>query len=371
MFFEIPRKELLNPLKKVVSVVEQRQALPILANILVRVKENTLQITGTDAEVEITCTVPLPATIGLEEDGETTLPARKLHDIVRNLSDKDPIQISITDNQAILKSGKSRFTLSCLPAEDFPQSPPVESMLTFRLSQQDFKNLLAQTSYAIANNDPRYYLNGLCLDVQTQQLAVVATDGHRLALATTALIDQENKPQQVILPRKAVIELQHILENKEEDITIAVGENALKVIVSAQYTLSSKLIDGKFPDYAGVIPQHPEYIVSVDTNAFKTALTQVITLSHEKHRGTRLAFSAGKMIVSARNPEQETATVECEVEYNGEEFEIGFNVNYLIDALTVINTPTTLLKFSSPESSVLITPAENETTKMVVMPMRI
>lgn len=371
MFFEIPRKDLLNPLKNVASVVEQRQALPILANILVRVKENTLHLTGTDAEVEIACAVPLPATIGLENDGETTLPARKLLDIIRNLSDENPIQVSITDNQAILKSGKSRFTLSCLPAEDFPQSPPIESMLTFRLAQQAFKNLLAQTGYAMAVNDPRYYLNGLCLDVQSQQLAVVATDGHRLALATTALIDQENKPLQVILPRKAVIELQRILESKEDGIIIAVGDSALKVIVSAQYTLSSKLIDGKFPDYAGVIPRHPEYIVSVGTNAFKTALTQVVILSHEKHRGTRLAFSAGKMVVSSRNPEQESATVECEVDYSGEEFEIGFNVNYLLDALTVINTPTTLLKFSSPESSVLITPADSETTKMVVMPMRI
>jgi DNA polymerase-3 subunit beta len=379
VYFEIPRKDLLNPLKIVVSVVEQRQALPILANILVSVKDNALHLTGTDAEVEISCTVPLEPTIGLENDGETTLPARKLFDIIRSLPEKEPIKISITDNKAILKSGKSRFTLSCLPAEDFPTSPTVESMLTFKLSQQAFKNLLAHTSYAMAVSDPRYYLNGLCLDIQAEQLTVVATDGHRLALATTTLNHQadsppltpENEPLQVILPRKAVLELQRILEGTEDEIEIAIGDSAVKVIISEQYTLSSQLIDGKFPDYAGVVPHNPEYIVLVETNTIKTALTQVIILSHEKHRGTRLAFSEGKMVVSSRNPEQEEATVECEVDYSGEEFEIGFNVNYLQDALTVINTKSAHLKFSSPESSVLITPADSEETKMVVMPMRI
>ena len=371
MFFEIPRKDLLNPLKAVVSVVEQRQASSILANILVSVKDDALHLTGTDTEVEIACTVPLEATIGLENDGETTLPARKLFDIIKSLAEKEPVQISVTEQKATLKSGNSRFTLSCLPAEDFPTSPPVDSMYTFKLPQQRFKHLLGQTGYAMAVSDPRYYLNGLCLDVSPSQLTVVATDGHRLALATTALTSQITEPLQVILPRKAVLELQRILEGDEKEIDIAIGDNALKVIVSDQYTLSSKLIDGKFPDYTSVIPQHPEYVARVETNALKTALAQVIILSHEKHRGARLSFSTGKLVVSARNPEQEEATVECELDYSGEEFEIGFNVNYLQDALTVINTKEAQLKFSSPESSVLITPADSEEAKMVVMPMRI
>jgi DNA polymerase-3 subunit beta len=245
-------------------------------------------------------------------------------------------------------------------------------MLTFKLSQQVFKSLLAHTSYAMAVSDPRYYLNGLCLDIQAEQLTVIATDGHRLALATTTLpITPENEHLQVILPRKAVLELQRILEETEDEIEIAIGDRAVKVIISEQYTLSSQLIDGKFPDYTGIVPHNPEYIVLVETSAIKSALAQVIILSHEKHRGARLAFSEGKMVVSSRNPEQEEATVECEVDYSGEEFEIGFNVNYLQDALTVINTKSAHLKFSSPESSVLITPADSEETKMVVMPMRI
>lgn len=381
MYFEIPRRDLLHPLKSVVSVVEQRQVLPILANLLVSVKENTLHLTGTDAEVEIVCTVPLTATLNGDNNGETTLPARKLFDIIRSLSEKDPIQISVTDNRAILKSGSSRFTLSCLPAEDFPISPALESMLTFKLPQRNFKKLLAQTSYAMAVNDPRYYLNGLCLTVsQTQQsdltLSVVATDGHRLALATTVLTQTTSTmatPFQVILPRKAVIELQRLLEGTEDEITVAMGNNAFKVSIANQYMLSSKLIEGKFPDYTTVIPDHPRYVVQVETRAFKAALAQVVILSHEKYRGTRLTFSTGKMVVSARNPEQEEATVECAVDYSAEDFEIGFNVSYLQDALNVIEAEAITLSFASSESSVLIQPVseDHEASKTVVMPMRI
>jgi DNA polymerase-3 subunit beta len=328
-------------------------------------------LTGADNEVEIISTLALPATISLDNDGETTLPARKLFDIVRSLSDKDSVQLSVTDHKAVLKSGKSRFTLACLPAEDFPQSPLIETHWQLKLTQREFRRLLAQTGYAIAVNDPRHFLNGLCLDVQTERLVVVATDGHRLALANTPLADPVSEPLQVILPRKAVLELQRILDETESEITLTLSESACKVVVSEQYTLSSKLIDGRFPDYTSVIPHDPPYVVGVETSALKAALTQVAILSHEKHRGARLSFSAGQVTVSSRNPEQEEAAVECAVDYAGEAFEIGFNINYLLEALAAVHTDTVYLKFNNPESSVLITPFDTEETKMVVMPMRI
>lgn len=372
MYFEIPRKDLLNPLKSVRNIVEQRTTLPILTNILVSVRDNQLYLTGTDTEVEISCTVPLETTLGLESNGQVTLSAHKLFDIIRSLPTETTLQISAENNRAILRAGKSRFTLSTLPAEDFPASPTLDSTLTFQLSQQQFKNLLSQTSYAMATNDPRYYLNGLCLDITANLLTAVATDGHRMALALLELTSSGSaETTQIIIPRKAVTELQKVLENKEEMLDIVVGNNAIKISSSPYYTLNSKLIDGRFPDYVSVIPNNLNYSIRVDINTFKSALAQVIILSHEKHRGARLNFSAGKMVVSARNPDQEEATVECEVDYSGEEFEIGFNVSYLQEALSALNTKEADLKFSSPDSSVLIMPTDSERIKMIVMPMRI
>lgn len=372
MYFEISRKELLNPLKTAVSVVEQRQTLPILANVLVQVKDNTLSLMATDAEVEILCALPLEASLNNDNEGGTTLPARKFFDIVRSLDDKLTIQIETDEAKATIKAGKSRFTLACLPAEDFPASPQIKDNCTFRLSQRTLKELIDQTSYAMAQNDVRYYLNGICLDLRSDgKLAIVATDGHRLALAEEEFELPSNEPIQVIIPNKAIKELMQMLDGSDSELTISIDDNHIKFVISDSLTLTSKLIDGKYPDYRQVIPVNANNIVIANVAALKAALNQSAILSNEKIKGVRLAVNQGLMRVSARNPEQEEAEIDCEVEYTGDELEIGFNVKYLLDALSIITTPEVELRFIDSNSSCLILPRDISSVKSVIMPMRL
>ena len=374
MYFEIPRKELLNPLKTVVSVVESRQTLAILSNILVKVDEAHLYLTGTDAEVEISCKLPIsPSLDGDSSYGETTIPGRKLFDIVRTLDDTNPIQLhQDSDERVTVKSGKSRFTLSTLSADDFPVSPEITDMYQFRLPKKVLRSLLSQTSFAIANNDVRYYLNGICFDLQNGKLSVVATDGHRLALAETAFDLGDAEPIKVIVPKKAVVELERMLDGgDDEEVQVSVDENHIKFVVSDALTITSKLIDGKFPDYYNVIPLNPDKVMTAEISKLKNALTQASILSNEKYRGIKLMLTKNLLRVTSRNPEQEEAVVECEVEYDDEELEIGFNVSYLQDALNAIISTEAQLCFVNSDSSCLIRPKDVETTKFVVMPMRL
>ncbi len=372
LYFEITRKELTNPLKAVVSTIESKQTLPILANVLVEVENNTLRLTGTDAEVEINCTVPLEASIGSDNDGAITVPAKKFFDIVRALPDGAHIQFNQEDeNRVVIKSGKSRFSLSCLPAEDYPSSPEINSTLSFNLMHRALKDLLAQTQYAMATNDVRYYLNGVCFDFLEDKLAVVATDGHRLALATEAFDLAGKETMQVIVPRKAIIELSRMLENSDDSLEISMDANHIKIVLSDRLTLASKLIDGSFPDYWGVLPVNPNRIVTTQTGELKQALTRTSILSNEKFKGIRFALSLNNMVITSRNPEQEEAEENLMVEYNGEEMEIGFNVTYLLDALSVMTTKEVTLHFIDTNSSLLITPKDLEDVKMVIMPMRL
>lgn len=367
MFFEASKKTLLTPLKLIAGVVEQRQTLPILANMLVQVKEGRLHLTATDAEVEIACSV------GLEnyEEGETTIPARKFFDICRSLGDKNPIQVRQEDNHIIIKAGKSRFSLSTLPAADFPVSAEINSTLRFNLSKNVLKGLFSRTQFAMAQQDVRYYLNGLLLDVNEEKLSVVATDGHRLALASSDFSLENHPPIQVIVPRKAVIELSKMLDQDEEDITIALDNHHIKVVVSEDLTLSSKLIDGRFPDYYNVLLQNPDKIVVADCHELKQALTRAAILSNEKYKGVRLLLENNMLRITASNPEQEEAEEELEIDYSGESLEIGFNVTYLLDALSAITTEEAVLCFVDSSSSCLLKPQDDELTKYVVMPMRL
>jgi len=371
LHFQIPRKNLLNPLKMVASVLEQRHTLPILANILIKVHNNKLHLTATDAEVEISYALPLEASLGTENDGETTVPGRKFFDIVRSLSDAENIQFIQEAERATIKSGHSRFKLSCLPAEDFPNSPQLEDTLIFKLPQRTLKELLRQTSFAIAQNDVRYYLMGLCFDLLPEKLAVVATDGHRLALATEDFNLEEKEPLQVIVPRKAVLELTRMLDEADEEVEIMIDKTHIKFTISEQLSLSSKLIDGKFPDYYSVLPSNPEQVALADVTKLKTALTQASILSSDKYKGVKLVLSENLIKVSARNPEQEEAEVECEVDYNGESLEMGFNVAYLQDALNSITTAEVALCFTDNNSSCLIKPKDIDNVNHVVMPMRL
>jgi DNA polymerase-3 subunit beta len=374
MYFEIPRKELLPSLKMITSVVEMRQTLPILGNVLVQVENDVLKLTATDAEVEIACTLPLEASLNAEHQGETTIPARKFFDICRSLPDSSPIQVNnpSDDERATVRSGKSRFTLSCLPARDFPSRQAIDGMYRFKFPQRTLKELFAKTQFAMAQQDVRYYLNGICLDLNNGRLSVVATDGHRLAMGTEPFeLDEEYDPIQVIIPRKAVIELTRMLDGADSEVEISLDEHHIQVILSQHLSLTSKLIDGRFPDYLSVIPRRTECTAVIATDALKQALSRVAILSNEKYKGVRLSLSENLLKVTARNPEQEEAEEELEITYDGDEFEIGFNVNYVLDVLNVVSTKEVDFSFNDPNSSCLITPHDANNIQYVIMPMRL
>jgi len=369
MHFEISRQALLPPLKMVSGIVEKKQTLPILANTLIKVDGEQLHFTATDTELEISCTAQIES--DFNGSGVATLPAQKLFDICRSLGDDALIQINKEeDARAVVKSGRSRFTLSTLPADDFPSSEEIETKLSFSMPQQALKYLFSKTQFAMAQQDVRYYLNGLLLDIHPDKLNVVATDGHRLALAEQACATGVEEAEQVILPRKAVLELARILEDKEDPVKISLANNHIRFELSG-ITLTSKLIDGRFPDYHGVLPMNNEHLLTINCTVLKQALNRAAILSNEKYKGARLKLGANLLEVSAHNPEQEQAEEEIDAEYQGDELEIGFSIMYLLDALNAVDTEHAELYFSDPNSSCLIRQQETDKIKYVVMPMRL
>jgi DNA polymerase III subunit beta len=378
LYFEISRKELMTPLKMAASVVEAKHTIPVLSHLLLRVENSTLYLVGSDSEVEVSCSLALEQNLDDSANGEITIPGRKFLDIVRSLDDRNSLQFQLesAEEQATIKSGKSRFTLHTLPSDDFPISPEISNDYQIKLPKALLRDLLKQTLFAIANNDVRYYLNGLCFDFKPNGLTVVATDGHRLALALTEF-DMDNEALRVIVPKKAVLELERMLDGGEDEIIIHVDENHIKFVLSDALTLSSQLIDGKFPDYEQVIPKRTTKTMTAKVAELKNALTQASILSNEKYRGVKLILDSNMLTVSSRNPEREEAEVHCEIEYQNEEqedtekFEIGFNVNYLQDALAVIYTEEVQFYFTESANSCLITPKDITSSKFVVMPMRL
>lgn len=368
MKLKIPKKKLLEPLKTVVSATEQR-SLPILANILLQVDGNELILVGSDNEIEISSIISLENN-DFNANGSTTINAKKLYNIVQNLND-DSVSISVTDDKATILAGKSKFSLSCLPSSDYPNSLEIIPIITVKLSQKKLKSLLSKTSYAMAIGDPRYYLNGVCFDFTGKSLNVIATDGHRLALNCIDI--ETDNALQVIIPVKAVIELQKATGNNDEIVEISISENEFQAKITDALTIKTKLIDGKFPDYHGVhgVIPNTEISITIESFAIKSILTQVRILSHEKHKGCRLAFDLNKLVVSANNPDGEKAECELDIDYSGDPFEIGFNTTYLLDALHVIDNDKVSLNFRDENSSVVILPLNDERTKMIVMPMRI
>ncbi len=369
MYFEISRQELLPSLKMITGVVEQRQTLPILANTLVQVKNNQLHLTATDAEVEIACRLPLEPNTGIDNEGETTIPARKWFDICKSLTDSVVIQVNIEENQATLKAGKSKFKLQTLPTEDFPSSPQLTKPTEFHISQQQLKHLIHKTSFCIATNDVRYYLTGLLLEITEGKISLVATDGHRMAMAQHDF--ETDQTARVIIPRKAILELSKWLTDNESEVKVSFDDNHICFELSDTYVMNSKLIDGNFPDWNAVIPSNPDKIVVAETQLLKQSLSRASILSNEKYKGVRLALSPNLMTISAKNAYQEEAEEILEVEYNGEELEIGFNGIYILDALNVISTKMVQLALSDSNSSCLITEEDNEDCQFIVMPMRL
>jgi DNA polymerase-3 subunit beta len=359
------REDLLAPLQSVIGVVERRQTMPVLANVLLAARENRLNVTGTDLEVELVAT----CTVSVQQPGDITVPGRKLLDIFRSLPEKVSVTLSTEGERVSVRAGRSRFTLSSLPASEFPLVEEINAQQTLTMPQGEFRRLIDKTHFSMAQQDVRYYLNGLLLETDGKALRAVATDGHRLALCETELSGKARTSQQVIVPRKGVLELQRIL-GTENNIELAVGTNHVRAQIG-EIRFTSKLIDGRFPEYARVIPSNPPKTVEADRESLRQALQRTAILSNEKYRGIRLTARPDLLTLQAHNPEQEEAEDQVEVSYKGEEVEIGFNVNYLLDALSAIEGDKVEIGLTDSNSSCLIHAPGTIHTRYVVMPMRL
>ena len=376
MKLTIEKEKLLPTLQVVCNIVSRRPTLPIEANLLFEVTQDTLTVTAKNPEIELSSSTEHPA----DEIGKVTLPARKLLDICRALPVEATIDLDISDDKATLKSGKSKFTLQTLPASDFPSRDvsQSDSDASFTLSESTFSLLLEDTMFSMSNQDVRYYLNGLLLELRKDILRFVATDGHRLAMREAPLenstLNLKNSAEallQIIIPRKSVLELARLLDNSgNEEVTLNVNQNQLTVI-KAGMQLTSTLIDGKFPDYEKVIPEEVQNQIKVGRDMLQAILTRASILSSEKYKGVRLLFKSGLLRVLAKNTEAEEAEEETEIIYDGQEIEMGFNVSYLLDILSALRTEHAVLYLRDQSSSCLICPDDESKCKYVVMPMRL
>lgn len=366
MRFSLQREVLLKPLTQVVNVVERRHTLPVLANLLVRIQSDQLSLTGTDLEVEMVARVHVEDA----EDGEITIPARKLFEIVRALPDGSRVSISQAGDKAIVQAGRSRFTLASLPGNDFPALDEVDATERVNVAEAALKELLERTAFAMAQQDVRYYLNGLLFDLRDGALRCVATDGHRLALCEAALQAGQGGKRQIIVPRKGVQELQRLLEGGDRQLELELGKGHIRV-VRDDVTFTSKLIDGKFPDYEAVIPIGADREVKVDREVLRAALQRASILSNEKYRGVRVEVAPNLLKISAHNPEQEEAQEEVEAETDVDSLAIGFNVTYLLEALSALREEFVVLQMRDANSSALVRGAESQHARHVVMPLRL
>ena len=366
MNFNIKRSEILLSLQVVCGVIDRRQALPILSNLLLVAEKDKITFTGTDMEVEMVTTITHRSEIPVE----ITVPARKLLDICKALPEDSKIAFSFNKDQVVIKSGKSKFTLATLPATEYPSTEALGSSSKISLPQKELKALLEDTMFSMAQQDVRYYLNGLLLELEKNSLRAVATDGHRLALKEIKAKTGIEEAQQIIIPRKGVIELIRLLDGEDENVSVEVSQNHIRVSKDrVQFT--SKLIDGKFPDYQRVIPKEGAHPVKTSKDILKQGLIRASILSNEKYKGVRLVLQKDLLKAFAHNPEQEEAEEEIEINYKGDDIEIGFNVTYLLDALSAIKTQEVILNISDPNSSCLILPDDDTDCKYVVMPMRL
>jgi DNA polymerase III subunit beta len=363
---QIPRDALLRPLQAVSGIVERRHTLPILANVLLEQKDGRLYVTATDLEMQITAYSELAG----KQDQAVTVAARKLQDLLRALPEDTSVNIETSANKMVVRAARSRFNLQTLPANDYPRiSLAHEQLQTITLPQKQFRGLLKLAEFAMAQQDIRYYLNGMLLVVDKGSLQAVATDGHRLSYASIAVTGEFGR-QEVILPRKTILELGKLLEDNDTDVTIDLLANQVRFRFS-NIELVSKVVDGKFPDYNRVIPVGHGKLIELSRAELLQALQRAAILSNEKFRGVRLVLASGQLKIICTNSEQEEAEEELEVAYGGEGLDIGFNITYLLDVLQNLGTDKVVLAFGDANSSALITMPERSDYKYVVMPMRI
>ena len=366
MKFTIQREDFLKPLQQVIGVVERRQTLPVLGNVLINASKKQIKLTATDLEVELQAQVTVPVT----ETGDITLPARKLLDICRTLPEEAQLDISVKKDRALVRSGKSRFTLSTLPATEFPVIDKIKSAKRITLPQNKLHELIERTAFSMAQQDVRYYLNGLMLEPVNGILRAVATDGHRLAMCEIEADTGDSNGEQVIVPRKGVQELHRLLEDNDEPVTVEVGSNHIR-ITTGELRFTSKLIDGRFPDYTRVIPKNADKQLLVNRDLLRQALTRTSILSNEKYRGIRLDVSENNIKIQAHNPEQEEAIEEIDATYSEEDLVVGFNVTYILDVLNVLESSEVAVSLSDANSSALINQPGTDDCRYVVMPMRL
>lgn len=366
MKFTSSRENLLTPLQQVVGVIEKRQTLPILSNVLIRLSENRLEFTGTDLEVQLVT----HSVTDSGEDGQITVPARKLLDICRLLPDGSAVNVECGADKITIKSGRSRFSLSTLPADNYPAfdlgNPEVELSINSRI----LKKAMEKTLYAMALQDVRYYLNGLLLDLEGALLRTVSSDGHRLAVYEEPLEGVDWESRQVIVPRKGVLELYRLLGDQDEIITLQIAANNIRVLMGS-VIFSAKLIEGRFPDFRRVMPRDITKTLHINKDLFKSALTRVAVLSTEKIKGVSLEVEGSTMKLQAQNPEHEEAEEELEVRLEGDDVSVGFNAAYLLDAINNIDSDEVKLSFTDAANSCLIEDPQNGKYKFIVMPMRL
>ena len=366
MQFSISRENLLKPLQQVCGVLSSRPNIPVLNNVLLQIEDNRLTITGTDLEVELSSQTQLSSS---SENGTFTIPAKKFLDICRTLSDDSEITVTFEEDRALVQSGRSRFTLTTQPAEEYPNLTDWQSEVDFELPQNTLRRLIEATQFSMANQDARYFLNGMKFETEGNLLRTVATDGHRLAVCTIPL-EQDLQTHSVILPRKGVLELARLLEPSDQPARLQIGTNNLRIQLN-NITFTSKLIDGRFPDYRRVLPRNATRIVEASWETLKQAFVRAAILSNERFRSVRLQLSENQLKITATNPEQEVAEEIIDVSYGGDEMEVGFNVSYILDVLNALKCNQVRMRLTDASSSCLIEDCEDASAEYVIMPMRL
>lgn len=367
MQFTITREQLLKPLQQVCGVLSSRPTLPVINNILLDIRGNQLFMTGTDLEVELTTQAELLEAVG--SNGKFTIPAKKFLDICRTLPDDSVISVQFEADRAFVRAGRSKFNLATLPASDYPNLMDWKPEVDFTIDQATLARLIDATQFSMANQDARYFLNGMKFETEGNLLRTIATDGHRLAVCTMAL-DQELLAHSVIVPRKAVLELARLVGHNSDSVRLEIGTSNLRVTMNG-IVFTSKLIDGRFPDYRRVFPRNADRILEADAEVLKRALVRAAILSNERFRGVRLALSKDQLKITANNPEQEEAEDIIDVSYDNVEMEIGFNVSYLLDVINTLKCQRLRINLVDSISSCVIEDVDNSSAEYVIMPMRL
>ncbi|MFU2058435.1 DNA polymerase III subunit beta [Avibacterium volantium] len=366
MQFTVSRENLLKPLQQVCGVLSSRPNIPVLNNVLLHIEGQSLTITGTDLEVELSTQAQLNSA---EQNGNFTIPAKKFLDICRSFPDGSDITVNFEEDRALVLCGRSKFNLATLPADEYPNLADWQAEVDFTTTQATLRRLIDATQFSMANQDARYFLNGMKFETEGNLLRTVATDGHRLAVCTIPL-EQDLQLHSVIVPRKGVLELARLLESNDQPARVQIGTNNLRIDLG-HIIFTSKLIDGRFPDYRRVLPRNAQRIMTGEWESLKQAFARAAILSNDKVRTVRLQLAENQLTITATNTEQEQAEEIIDINYSGEEMEVGFNVSYLLDVLNALKCKQVRMRLTDASSSCLIEDVDDNSAEYVIMPMRL